>query len=156
MKQFKRLGGDDNLGYFTEWEKHTEKGCIYCGNEAETREHAPSKAFLDEPFSENLPTIPACFKCNNGFSIDENYVACYLDVLKSKVYKNYTIKEKTQIRLNSNSAMKKTINNQIYMENEKIHYTCDEKRLANVLIKLARSHAGYEFDYVNFDSEISI
>ncbi len=27
MKRFKRLGGDDNLGYFTEWEKHTKKGC---------------------------------------------------------------------------------------------------------------------------------
>lgn len=156
MKQFKRLGGDDNLGYFTEWEKNSEKGCIYCGNKADTREHTPSKAFLDEPFPENLPTIPACFKCNNGFSNDENYVACYLDLLKSKVYKNYTIKDKTQIRLDSNPVMKRTISKQICIEDEKVHYTCDENKLVNVLVKLARSHAGYEFDYVDFDGKISV
>lgn len=86
MEQRKRPGGDGGLGYYTSWEKSKGNGCIYCGKPATTREHVPSKAFLVEPYPENLSTIPACFECNNGYSEDEKYVACFLDVLKSHIY----------------------------------------------------------------------
>ena len=29
--------------------------CIYCGGIAKTRDHVPSKAFLDKPYPENIP-----------------------------------------------------------------------------------------------------
>lgn len=151
MRQFKRMGGDDDLGYFTEWKRNTANGCIYCGNHADTREHIPSKAFLEDPFPENLPTIPACFKCNNGFSADEEYVACYLDVLKSKVYKGYLLKEKTHERLTNSPALSALIREQIKEESNQINFYYDEKRFINVLVKLARGHVGYEFDYVDLD-----
>lgn len=79
MEQRKRPGGDGGLGYYTSWEKSKSNGCIYCGECATTREHTPSKTFLIEPYPENLPTIPACFACNNGYSEDEKYVVCFLD-----------------------------------------------------------------------------
>lgn len=50
--------------------------CVYCGGEPSTRDHVPSKVFLDEPYPENnLPVVPACETCNNSFSLDEE-VCC--------------------------------------------------------------------------------
>lgn len=99
LEQRKRPGEDGGLGYYTSWEKSKSNGCIYCGESATTREHTPSKTFLIEPYPENLPTIPACFACNNGYSEDEKYVACFLDLLKSQVCLDYTQQEQTKLRL---------------------------------------------------------
>ena len=151
MKQHKRLGGDDRLGYFTEWDRNSDNGCIYCGNSADTREHSPSKAFLKEPFPENLPTVPACFKCNNGYSSDEEYVSCYLDILKSKVINGYVINTKTFEHLKKNVGLSAILNKEIQLIDGKVYFSYNEKRLINVLVKLARGHAAFEFDYVNFD-----
>src|SRR5215212_9888063 len=53
--------------------------CVYCGGVPSTRDHVPSKVLLDEPFPANLPVVPACQDCNNGFSSDEQYLACLLE-----------------------------------------------------------------------------
>ena len=53
--------------------------CVYCGGSEETRDHVPSKVLLDEPYPEDLPVVPACLECNNGFSLDEEYLACFLE-----------------------------------------------------------------------------
>jgi hypothetical protein len=50
--------------------------CAYCGSFPESRDHVPSKILLDEPFPYNLPVVPSCNNCNNGFSKDETYFAC--------------------------------------------------------------------------------
>lgn len=55
------------------------RGCAYCGSAPNTRDHVPSKVFLDEPFPTELPVVGACKKCNNGFSQDEEYVACIVE-----------------------------------------------------------------------------
>lgn len=99
MEQRKRLDGSGGVGYYSSWDKSKNNGCIYCGNPAETREHVPSKAFLIEPFPENLSTIPACFECNNGYSGDEKYLACFLGILKSNLYEDFSRKEQTNHRL---------------------------------------------------------
>lgn len=151
MEQRKRPGGDGGLGYYTSWEKSKENGCIYCGRPAITREHTPSKAFLLEPYPENLPTIPACFECNNGYSEDENYVSCFLDVLKRYVYADYSRQEQTDIRLEKNEKLQSILNEQIRAEDGKVYYQPDEQRILRILLKLARGHAGFELDYVNFD-----
>src|SRR5689334_904074 len=54
-------------------------GCIYCGDREETRDHVPSRVFLDAPLPENLPVVGACLACNNGFSRDEEYLACLIE-----------------------------------------------------------------------------
>ena len=53
--------------------------CIYCGGPFETRDHVPSRVFLEAPFPENLPVVGSCRSCNQGFSRDEQYVACLLE-----------------------------------------------------------------------------
>jgi len=152
MQQRKRPGGSDGLGYYTAWGKSASNGCIYCSNAADTREHVPSKAFLVEPLPENLPTIPACFECNNSYSTDEKYVACILDVLKSKIYSNYDLQETTAERLEKDLPLKNLIDESIQTTDGKVHFDIDENRLVRILVKLARGHAGYEFDYVDFDN----
>lgn len=56
--------------------------CIYCGGIATTRDHVPSKAFLDKPYPENIPIVPCCSEYNNKFSKDEEYVVCAIECLK--------------------------------------------------------------------------
>ncbi len=47
--------------------------CIYCQmNAKETNDHVPPKGLFREPRPSNLITVPACLKCNNGFSSDED------------------------------------------------------------------------------------
>jgi hypothetical protein len=57
--------------------------CVHCGSEPSSRDHVPSKVFLDQPFSDDLPVVPACEACNNRMSIDEVYVACLVECVIS-------------------------------------------------------------------------
>lgn len=150
MGQIKRPGGIDGLGYYTSWNKNEGNGCIYCGKPAYTREHIPSKAFLNEPYPEDLATIPACFDCNNGFSEDEKYVSCFLDVLKETAYLDYTQRVETSKRLEKDKKLKLLLDTQIRKSDGKINYTLDESRLCRILKKLAQGHAGFEIDHVCF------
>lgn len=151
MEQRKRFGGNNGLGYYTSWEKDKDNGCIYCGKPATTREHIPSKAFLIEPFPENLFTIPACFECNNGFSKDEEYMACYLDVLRSYVFQDYVCNENTRQKLQQNESLRELLNRQIEYTDGILKYTYDVDRFKRIITKLAKCHAGFEFDLVDFD-----
>ncbi len=46
--------------------------CVYCAAKADTKDHAPPRCLLRAPMPSNLLTLPACRKCNSGFSFDEN------------------------------------------------------------------------------------
>lgn len=159
MEQRKRPGRTDGMGYFTSWENNLHNGCIYCGCPATTREHVPSKAFLTKPYPENMSIVPACFECNNGYSNDEKYVACYLDVLKEAVVPGYHRKENTLLLIEKDKALQQLISEQIVVDSENgvVRYKIDEERLRRILLKLAKGHAGFEFDHVCFDdAETSI
>ena len=85
-KKFWRSGsfwGDSKMVPFIVYQRKSYMKCIYCGAEADTREHCPSKAFLELPLPTNLIVLPACNRCNNGFSSDELYVKHILIVLKA-------------------------------------------------------------------------
>jgi hypothetical protein len=46
--------------------------CAICGKEeATTKDHIPPKGIFAKPFPKNLITVPACSKCNNGASGDD-------------------------------------------------------------------------------------
>src|SRR5260221_10101484 len=49
--------------------------CAYCGGEERklTDDHVPPKLVLEEPFPDNLITVPACAACNRGFQRDDEY-----------------------------------------------------------------------------------
>ena len=56
--------------------------CIHCGASiggVETNEdHVPSRALLLKPYPANLPVVRVCTTCNNGFSMDEEYLFLFL------------------------------------------------------------------------------
>ena len=53
--------------------------CIYCSAQPDTRDHVPSKVLLDKPYPFQLPVVGACERCNASFSLDEQYLATFLD-----------------------------------------------------------------------------
>src|SRR5690242_14029536 len=53
--------------------------CAFCGDAPGTRDHVPPRVFLDKPYPDNVPVVGSCFECNNGASLDEEYVACLLE-----------------------------------------------------------------------------
>jgi hypothetical protein len=54
--------------------------CYRCGVHPTTREHVPPKVLLDEPYPANMPVVGACAACNEGYSLDEEYFGCLLEV----------------------------------------------------------------------------
>ncbi|HEX6533042.1 MAG TPA: hypothetical protein VF041_00510 [Gemmatimonadaceae bacterium] len=47
--------------------------CIYCGQLANTHDHAPPKLLMTRPYPPNMITVPSCRACNQGASLDEEY-----------------------------------------------------------------------------------
>lgn len=50
-----------------------ESRCAYCGAPATTRDHIPPKKLFPKPWPDDLITVPACLKCNNPASKDDEY-----------------------------------------------------------------------------------
>lgn len=140
--------GDPRLKHRVHFERETNMNCIFCGNVAETREHAPSKVFLLPPLPTYLPTVPSCYKCNNSFSSDELYSAMLIKLLRVR-FAGYQLSELDRERLTRKEGQEA---NKFILDHEKELSYIDNKRLENVLIKLARSHAVYElFDCFEYD-----
>lgn len=57
--------------------------CVYCGGQADTVDHAPPKCLLRHPLPSHLVTLPACRRCNEDFSRDENIVRAVLRLVGS-------------------------------------------------------------------------
>jgi hypothetical protein len=55
--------------------------CVYCGGVADTKDHTPPRGLLRKPLPSNLITLPACRKCNHGFSYDEKVVRAFLALI---------------------------------------------------------------------------
>ena len=54
------------------------KPCIYCGGDADTRDHVPPKSFFPVPRPSDLITVPSCTACNRGFQLDDDYAQTVL------------------------------------------------------------------------------
>ncbi|KKU83059.1 MAG: Adenosine kinase [Candidatus Amesbacteria bacterium GW2011_GWC2_47_8] len=52
--------------------------CVYCGKEADTREHIPARNLFS--ITANVPfiTVPSCKTCNSGFQMDEEFFRNFL------------------------------------------------------------------------------
>jgi len=120
-------------------------GCVYCGGAPETREHVPSRVLLDEPFPENLPLVGACSKCNAGFSIDEEYLACLIDCTLAGSASPEAV-ERTKVRriLTERPALAAKIASSRTESDGVIRFLPETKRVRRVLLKLARGHALFE------------
>ena len=58
--------------------------CAYCGCPSESEDHTPPLCLLQKPYPDNLFTIPACNRCNSGFSDDENLLSVILAHVSSQ------------------------------------------------------------------------
>lgn len=126
--------------------------CVHCGGPTETKDHAPSKVFLDLPYPLTRPTLPSCGECNNGFSDDEEYVACFVEcVIRGTTNPNGLKREKVAKALRRNSALRGRIESS-RRKSETLGggwiftWTPEEERLRRVALKLARCHAAYELN----------
>lgn len=50
--------------------KKVSEPCIYCGQDAATRDHVPPKCLFPKPRTEMI-TVPACLKCNKSYEKDD-------------------------------------------------------------------------------------
>jgi len=122
-----------------------EDMCSYCGEKPDTRDHVPSKILLDEPFPENLPVVPCCNKCNQSFSLDEEYIACLIECAICGTTEIDKLKrEKIKQTLEKNKSLHHKISNSMTSSNGNVSFEIDLERLKNVILKLAKGHAKYE------------
>ena len=121
-------------------------GCVFCGCEPDTRDHVPSKTLLDDPLPNNLPIVDSCEACNQSFSLDEEYMACFLEaVLCGTTNPEYLRREKVRRTLTHNANLGARIEaSKTVYGNGRMVWIPELDRVSNVVLKLARGHAAYE------------
>ena len=120
-------------------------GCIYCGGQEETREHVPSRVFLDAPMPENLPIVGACRSCNNGFSLDEEYLACLVEsVIAGFADPDKVNRPGVANILRRAPALRARIEAARTCIHGHTEFAIEPERVKNVVVKLARGHAAFE------------
>jgi hypothetical protein len=118
--------------------------CVHCGGLTETRDHCPSRVFLDEPYPEHLPVVPACSACNGGFSIDEEYLACLVECARTG---STDAVERLKVRqiLNHSPALAARLMQARSLTGEGVvTFAVEDERVKRIVMKLARGHAAFE------------
>jgi hypothetical protein len=107
----------------------------------------PSKVFLDEPYPSNLPVVFACRSCNEGFSLDEEYLACLIECTINGTTNPKVIKrEKIRAILQRKPALVSKFNRACQQIAVGIAFSAELPRVKNVILKLARGHSVYELN----------
>jgi len=121
--------------------------CVYCGAQPDTRDHVPSKVLLDEPYPPQLPVVGACEKCNASFSLDEQYLSCFLEcVICGTVDPSGLERPNVKRILSENPALQHRIEvSQKMDEAGNLLWQPDIDRVRKIVTKLARGHVAYEF-----------
>jgi len=132
-------------------------GCAYCGARPETRDHVPSRVLLDEPFPANLPVVDACNACNASFSLDEQYVACFIEAVVSGTAESARVKrEKVRRLLGENTKLSSRIRaSQGTDAAGNLVWQPEVDRVRRILVKLARGHVAHEL-HPNLDEPIEV
>ncbi|WP_373035376.1 hypothetical protein [Sulfurimonas sp.] len=146
--------GDTRILELLKYDKKGQFKCVYCYEKADSREHLPSKVFLDEPYPTNLAILPSCTICNNSYSEDEQYLACLIDYVQYKLHNLETLKRsKIQRAFNARPNIKNEFENSTkYANNGNIDYIqYDDDRIKNILLKLSIGHATYSLSSIHLD-----
>lgn len=141
MRKVQNLGDNRNKG-----------SCVHCGGPNETRDHAPSIVFLDDPLPPDLPASPSCAACNQGFSSDEAYVACLLEcVIAGDAKPALMQREKIAALMRRRPKLTAMIAALKRQQRDRVSFSFDHKRIENVILKLARCHVAYEINEPRID-----
>lgn len=135
-----------------------QKGfCVHCGGQTESKDHAPSKVFLDLPHPRHMPSLPSCGDCNNGFSGDEEYLACFIEcVVCGTSDPEQLSRDKIKRALRRNRSLRERIERGHRQSDTfgggLIHvWQPEDERVRRVVMKLARCHAAYELNEPRLD-----
>lgn len=131
--------------------------CVYCWGPTQTRDHAPSKVLLDEPYPENLPVVPACEACNHSFSLDEEYLACLVDcALPGVASPDVVHRPKVRGALVQQPALVSLLTQARQEADAGVAFSVDVGRVRHVVLKLARGHAAYELNEPQLDEPSAV
>jgi hypothetical protein len=134
MQQFPTFGDERTLA-----------ACAFCGGETGTRDHCPSRVFLDQPYPENLPVVQACSPCNASFSEDEEYFACLVScVIAGSTDPAAMPRAKTSRILASKPFLRARIEKARSIVGGVTIFNPEHERVRTVITKLAQGHALYE------------
>ena len=158
--RYRRYYGDKRLKHRVEYSKIDFCNCIYCGESADSREHVPSKIFINKPYPENLSIVPACEICNNSFSADELYTWLVLKFLEKQWHCN-SLSDNEKLRYQKNKGILDTVITDInaYINscnNQKSIFSFQSQRIKRIIEKLARGHMVFELSEgynIGYDSE---
>jgi|ERR1035441_557231 hypothetical protein len=143
----KHLFADERLGC----------GCVYCGGAPNTRDHVPSKVLLDDPLPANLPVVHACNKCNNAFSADEEYLACFLECVLSGANSPADCRrENIKRKLSEKPLLASRLLSSAQNMDGGLVWTPEVDRVRSIALKLARGHAAYELGVPQLDEPETI
>jgi len=146
MEQLRNFGDERQMAF-----------CAYCGGGTETRDHVPAKVFLDEPYPTNLPVVPACRSCNEGFSLDEEYVACLIEcVVTGTVHADGINREKVKRILRQKPLLGSKLSQARKERKKGVYFDVETDRIKNVVLKLARGHAAFELNEPQLDEPSSL
>lgn len=120
--------------------------CVFCGAKPNTKDHCPSKVLLDEPFPPNLPVVNACESCNQSFSKDEPYLACFVEcVLCGSTDHSSMSRENVRRILRDTPQLANQIQaSMVFDGHGGKSWNADMDRIRHVVVKLARGHLDYE------------
>lgn len=132
-------------------------GCVFCGGEIENRDHIPSRVFLERPYPENLPVVPSCRKCNQSFSLDEEYLACLVECAKNGSVEAASMKGgKAAKILRRQQLLKSRLISARLEQMKEIYWKPEYERVLNIVLKLARGHAAFELGEPFLDNPSSV
>jgi hypothetical protein len=129
--------------------------CVHCGRglgRADvSQDHVPSKSLLIAPYPKNLPRIAVCKQCNEGFSLDEEYMIALL----SSVLSGTTDPQRQFIpsaacalarseKLRERVERAQTVSLMPTGETRRL-WVPEVKRIERVVLKNARGHAFFEY-----------
>lgn len=128
--------------------------CIHCGKGLDegnsSRDHIPTRSLLNIPYPDDLPTVEVCGECNNGFSIDEEYlvalIACVISGSAELIEQEFPVASAILAR-NSRlrDRLERTRRDQFTLWGDaEIQWSLELNRVENVVVKNARGHAFYE------------
>ena len=135
MDQVPFYGDKRNLGF-----------CVHCGGPDETVDHVPSKVFLEEPYPTNLMASPACRTCNNGFSADEEDLACLLECVVVGEADLKRLRPKVARILGRSPGLLARLQQARSDVGGSPIWAVYNDRARKVVLKLARCHAAFELN----------
>jgi hypothetical protein len=132
--------------------------CVFCGGHPDTRDHVPSKVFLDDPLPDQLPVVSACKECNQSFSFDEEYLACLLEVVLSGSTDPEQLKRiKIRQAVSRNARLKHRLDACARVDKSGTTVWIPEvERVQNIVIKLSRGHVAYELGFSPIEDPASV